>query len=103
MFKVKRVSKVNMFKYLGFLLCVMVNPQLGHTENSVAENEATTLVIIKGPYLQNVKRDGITIMWETNVEAPSRIDYGETMDYGSKIICASQKTLKKYARLYCYG
>ena len=29
--------------------------------------------IIAGPYLQNVKKDGITIMWETDVAAPSRV------------------------------
>ena len=34
--------------------------------------------IIAGPYLQNVKKDGITIMWETDVAAPSRVDYGAT-------------------------
>ena len=34
--------------------------------------------IIVGPYLQNVQENGITIMWETNVAAPSRVDYGKT-------------------------
>jgi len=34
--------------------------------------------IIKGPYLQNVKDDGITVMWETNLFLPSRVDYGVT-------------------------
>ena len=86
------MSKVNMLKTLGFMLCIF-GVQLAHAGNVVAENEATTLVIIKGPYLQNVKKDGITIMWETNVEASSRIDYGETTDYGSKIICAQSKKI----------
>ena len=34
--------------------------------------------IIAGPYLQNVQKNGITIMWETNAAAPSRVDYGRT-------------------------
>lgn len=32
--------------------------------------------IIKGPYLQNVKLNTITIMWETSIPLPSRVDYG---------------------------
>ncbi len=38
-------------------------------------------VIEKGPYLQNVGKDHITIMWETLYEAKSRVDYGVTKDY----------------------
>ena len=38
-----------------------------------------------GPYLQNVKQDEITVMWETNVPRSSRIDYGLTTDYGNFI------------------
>ncbi|MFC1713122.1 metallophosphoesterase [Candidatus Poribacteria bacterium] len=38
-------------------------------------------VIEKGPYLQNVGKDRITIMWETLYEAKSRVDYGVTKDY----------------------
>lgn len=34
--------------------------------------------IIAGPYLQDVKPDGITIMWETDTPATSMIEYGET-------------------------
>lgn len=35
------------------------------------------LKIIKGPYLQNVTRDGITIMWETDKPSTSEVWYGE--------------------------
>jgi len=45
-----------------------------------------SLKIIKGPYLQNVTKTGITIMWETSKEAFSRVDYGETLKYGSNVI-----------------
>lgn len=38
-------------------------------------------VIEKGPYLQNVGKNRITIMWETLYEEKSRIDYGVTKDY----------------------
>jgi predicted phosphodiesterase len=35
-------------------------------------------VIIKGPYLQQVTSDSIVIMWETDVAADSRVDFGGT-------------------------
>ena len=35
------------------------------------------LEIIKGPYLQNVTQDGITIMWETDKPSSSEVWYGE--------------------------
>ena len=38
-------------------------------------------VIEKGPYLQNVGKNRITIMWETLYEEESRVDYGVTKDY----------------------
>jgi len=37
--------------------------------------------IEKGPYLQNVGKDHITIMWETTFATKSRVDYGITEDY----------------------
>lgn len=39
--------------------------------------------IVKGPYLQNVKTNAITIMWETKAASASRVDYGPTEAYGS--------------------
>jgi predicted phosphodiesterase len=39
---------------------------------------AQALVIIKGPYLQQLTQDSIVIMWETDTEGGSRVDYGLT-------------------------
>lgn len=39
-------------------------------------------VIEKGPYLQNVGKHQITIMWESLYETKSRVDYGLTEEYG---------------------
>ncbi len=39
---------------------------------------------IKGPYLQNVNKHAITIMWETNVPSDSRVYYGLTDQYGQE-------------------
>ena len=54
---------------------------------SCSVNEGITLPsayswndIEKGPYLQNVGKDHITIMWETTFSKKSRVDYGITED-----------------------
>lgn len=51
------------------------------------------LNIIKGPYLQNVRKDCITVMWETNMEASSCVDYGESVSYGTKVVCDKLKEI----------
>ena len=44
---------------------------------------AAATTIIKGPYLQNVTQTSIVVMWETDVAALGRVDYGPTAAYGS--------------------
>jgi tetratricopeptide (TPR) repeat protein len=41
--------------------------------------------ILKGPYLQNVKTDGITIMWESDRPTTGIVLYGRTPDYGMEV------------------
>lgn len=48
--------------------------------------------IITGPYLQNVKPDAITIMWETDKPGPSVVEYGETKELGKKAESAEATT-----------
>ena len=79
------MSKGNVLKWLGSVLCVFI-AQLSYIENTVAKDELSSLRIIKGPYLQNVKKDRITIMWETNEKASSCVYYGETSGYGKKVV-----------------
>jgi len=38
--------------------------------------------IIKGPYLQDVTRTQVTVVWETDIEVGSKLLYGETDKYG---------------------
>jgi 3',5'-cyclic AMP phosphodiesterase CpdA len=47
------------------------------------------LQILKGPYLQSVTTDSITIMWETSEPSESRVDYGLTTTYTD---CVSDTT-----------
>lgn len=39
------------------------------------------LELLKGPYLQSVTSESITIMWETSEPSDSRVDYGLTAEY----------------------
>lgn len=43
---------------------------------------ADEVKLVLGPYLQNVKPDEMTVMWETNAEAPSLVKFGETKSLG---------------------
>jgi len=42
--------------------------------------------IVRGPFLQAVTQTGITAVWETDVEAPTELLYGETSRYDSRIL-----------------
>jgi len=43
-------------------------------------------VFVKGPYLQNVTRDSMVVMWQTAVPASACVMYGKTKDY-DQVIC----------------
>jgi hypothetical protein len=43
-------------------------------------------VFLTAPYLQNVKPNGITILWELDRIAPCTVEFGLTVDYGSSVI-----------------
>lgn len=51
--------------------------------------------IIKGPYLQNVGNDSITVIWETNESISGRVDYGLSGSYGSSAVNTTNATLHK--------
>lgn len=48
---------------------------------SIGAQGQSSLKIITGPYLQNVKEHGITIMWVTNQPSTSIVEYGSTPPY----------------------
>jgi hypothetical protein len=48
----------------------------------VEEQQDTSPVIQVGPYLQLPTPTGMTVMWETGVKLPSRVEYGPTQDLG---------------------
>ena len=37
---------------------------------------ALAATLVKGPYLQNLTTDGVTVMWETDEPASGRVEYG---------------------------
>ncbi len=44
--------------------------------------------LLKGPYLQNIGPDRITVMWESDTSSPGLVDYGTTPGYGDYIYSA---------------
>ena len=61
--------------------------------SSVALEVPETIFIVQ-PYLQNVTKDGITIMWETVDGSDSRVDYGLDERYGFVATGTSKQTIK---------
>lgn len=51
-------------------------------KNGIIRSDA---LILKGPYLQNVTQDSITIRWETDIDSPSQIAYGSSVSYGTYV------------------
>jgi len=51
------------------------------------------LAITKGPWVQNVTTNAITVMWQTNNASDSRVDYGPTSSYGQYVYSATAVTL----------
>ncbi|MBI5366291.1 MAG: metallophosphoesterase [Planctomycetes bacterium] len=49
--------------------------------------------IVKGPYLQNLERDAITVLWETDGAGPSRVDFGTSAALGQTVEDARPVTL----------
>jgi len=45
--------------------------------------------ILTGPYLQNVKQDGITVMWETDLNGSDSLDFGTSTAYGNRVAATS--------------
>ncbi len=52
---------------------------------SVSTPPPEPMAFNKLPYLQNVREDGITIMWETTQPADSRVEYGPDSTYGFSV------------------
>jgi hypothetical protein len=51
-----------------------------------APGEAGPQRIIAGPFLQSASPTGITVVWETNSDTDTRVDYGITEDLGTEVI-----------------
>ena len=65
---------------------------------SVCSRVSDTSAIIKGPYLQNVKTDGITIMWETKNPATGKVVFGKSRSLGNEVF----ETDLKITYRFCY-
>ena len=79
-----------------FALCLLLVQCTSITivqDETPPEEKVQPIRIIKGPYLQNVQRTAITIMWETDLESTSQIDYGNEIAYSEKVVCEKLKKI----------
>jgi len=58
-----------------------------------AATGADALTISKKPYLQNATSAGMVVMWQTDVESDSRVDFGPTSDYTQSVYDRTRKTI----------
>ena len=49
---------------------------------AVGQVRSLAASLTRGPYLQSVTQDGVTVVWETDAPGDSRVDYGPTAAYG---------------------
>ena len=76
-----KLSYTNIKRNLILLACIIVISIIivyafNQDFNKSLNSQKKPIAIIKGPYLQNVTQNSITIMWETNETTPSLIEYG---------------------------
>ncbi len=50
---------------------------------TLGQADARDVALTRGPYLQSVTTDGIVIVWETNIAADSRLDFGLASSQGA--------------------
>lgn len=50
-------------------------------------------VFLKGPYLQNVKMDGVTIMWESSIPAIGKVVFGKSRAFGNTAVEMDSTTI----------
>ncbi|AQT67888.1 putative exopolysaccharide biosynthesis protein [Anaerohalosphaera lusitana] len=46
--------------------------------------------VLTKPFLQSVKEDGITVMWELSGQADCSVDYGLDTSYGNSAVCSNE-------------
>jgi len=49
--------------------------------------------ILKGPYLQNVTTDGVTVMWETDAPGTGEVEYGHAPSLGKTAADTARRTI----------
>ncbi len=64
----------------------------GRAAAQVTLDPAVAVQIIKGPYLQNVTTNSVVVMWETQIPADTRVEYGVNSTAESSVLNAASVT-----------
>jgi predicted phosphodiesterase len=68
------------FRFAAILIALVFTPGLAQDRPYVIHD--TQPVILEGPYLVAPTEDGITVVWETDTDCHSRVEYGESNEMG---------------------
>jgi len=79
---------IRMQKVCGAILILFITMGL-----NACQNESDRSVLLKGPYLQNVKTDGITVMWESAKPTIGKVVFGKTKSFGNAVLETDSTTV----------
>src|SRR5262245_66354102 len=68
-------------KRIYLLLALILSVLPSCIENQAATAPDTQIQIVRGPYLQLVTHNSITVRWRTKSPSPSMVKYGKTLFY----------------------
>lgn len=82
----------------SFLLSTLALSAIDYT-TLLAETPKSNPTIVRGPYLQRTTENGVVVMWRTDVECESRVNFGTSQDNLSYIYESSSLTTEHIARI----
>lgn len=81
----------------SFLLSTLALSALDYS-TARAEN-AETPSVIRGPYLQRTTKNGVVLMWRTDIECSSKVNFGTRFGNLDRVFSASSKEIEHTARI----
>jgi predicted phosphodiesterase len=76
-----RTIQVSKIYFFGIILTLIIASLLAQHQPYITHN--TRPLILEGPFLTAPSQDGITIVWKTDTDCHSRVEYGESEELGN--------------------
>lgn len=81
-----KINPIQKFSGLRFILLILIGL-------NACQKASDDSAFLKGPYLQNVKTDGITIMWESKQPAIGRVVFGKSKSFDNEVAKIDSTTI----------